>query len=82
MAGALGYGFKLMVEIIGKQLTVQNTAIVVLESGILERLNQHVADCAACKMHVAETAAGAAAASASAAAVAAAAAAAFGSGKG
>lgn len=49
MAGALGYGFKLMVDILGKQLTVQNTVISGLESGIQGKLDDHITSCAGCR---------------------------------
>ena len=48
MAGALGYGFKLMVDILGKQLTAQNEVIHGLETGISADLKAHRDDCRKC----------------------------------
>ncbi|OYV99484.1 MAG: hypothetical protein B7Z62_00340 [Deltaproteobacteria bacterium 37-65-8] len=61
MAGALGYGFKLMVDILGKQLAVQNNVISGLEAGIIEKLSSHIAACEGCRARIDAAAASAAA---------------------
>jgi hypothetical protein len=68
MAGALGYGFKLMVDVVGRQLSVQNTVIEGLETGIKASLDKHIVDCDECRRRDTREAAAAVKASAEAAA--------------
>jgi len=62
MAGALGYGFKLLVDVVSRQLSVQNEAITVMEKGISEKLDVHITECRKCQSSSAEVAKEAAAA--------------------
>lgn len=50
MAGALGYGFKMLVDVVGKQLGAQNASIEKLETGISLKLSQHMSDCQKCQV--------------------------------
>ena len=58
MGSALGYGFKLLVDVVSKQLTTQNEEIKVLRQEstaqrveISEKLDRHIADCKECKSY-------------------------------
>ena len=50
MAGALGYGFKCMVDVVAKQLTVQNAVIHNMQYGIVDKLDRHMDDCRVCQL--------------------------------
>jgi len=45
MGGALGYGFKLLVDVVSKQLTFQNSVITDLKTGIEDKLEIHMEEC-------------------------------------
>jgi len=67
MAGALGYGFKMLVDVVGKQLSAQNASIEKLETGISLKLSQHISDCQKCQVAASAAAVASAAATAAAA---------------
>jgi hypothetical protein len=68
MAGALGYGFKLLVDVVGKQLKVQNGMIEDLHHGIKYDLESHIQSCKVCQSNAVINAATAVTAAAEAAA--------------
>ena len=45
MGGALGYGFKLLVDVVSEQLTFQNSVITDLKTGIEDKLEIHMEEC-------------------------------------
>jgi hypothetical protein len=45
MAGALGYGFKLLVDVVSKQLGFQNDVITDLKKDIGDKLDIHMDEC-------------------------------------
>jgi len=50
MAGAMGYGFKLLVDVVGKQLGVQNKVIHGLQTDVSDKLDKHIQDCKECRV--------------------------------
>lgn len=56
MAGALGYGFKALVDVVSKQLVAQNDTIQKLEMGISDKLDIHISECRKCQTAAADVA--------------------------
>ena len=50
MAGALGYGFKALVDVVSKQLAAQNVSISNLETNISAQLKEHIIGCRKCQV--------------------------------
>lgn len=50
MAGALGYGFKMLVDVVSRQMTAQNQSINNLETNISSQLKEHILDCRKCQV--------------------------------
>jgi hypothetical protein len=52
MATALGYGFKTLVDVVSKQLAVQNDSIKTIQHGMAADLKKHIDDCSHCRNRI------------------------------